>query len=151
MTDQASTMRQTQNKVDETHAAHHIVSAKTYTIVFLLLLVLTVITVAVAYYNFGGLVNLVLALGIATVKATLVALYFMHVRYSGRLIQITLVTSLLFLALLMFGTLMDVWTRTSVTHPEQEPNYEYNVVPFGVDMGGQPGPGATGVDPSSND
>ena len=151
MTDQASSMRHTETKVDETHAAHHIVSATTYFVVLMILLVLTFVTVLVAYYNFGGLWNLVLALGIATLKATVVTLYFMHVRYSGRLVQLTIVTALLFLGLLIFGTLMDVWTRHNVTQVGHLENYEYNKVPFGVDMGGQPGPNSTGEAPAAND
>lgn len=126
MTDQATTMRHTENKIDSTHAAHHIVSAKTYMVVFSSLLFLTIATVVVAYINLGGLLNLVAALGIATVKGTIVTLYFMHVRYSGRLIQIVIVTALLFLALMLFGTLMDVWTRNNVTPAGYLEDYEYN-------------------------
>lgn len=123
MTDQASSMRHTENKVDETHAAHHIVSSGIYLTSFLVLLVLTVLTVVVAYFNFGGLWNLVIALGIATLKALIVVLWFMHVRYSGRLIQLTIVASLLFFGLLIFGTLMDVWTRNNVTMAEHSDQY----------------------------
>jgi len=140
MTDQASQMRHTENKVDITEAAHHIVPASTYLIVLALLLFFTFVTVAVAYYDFGGVWNLVLALGIATVKATIVALYFMHVRYSGRLIQLTIATALMFLALLIFGTLMDVWTRQNVTPADHVETFEYSKVPFGVQMGGKPAP-----------
>lgn len=145
MTDQASTMRHTEDKVDVTHHAHHIVSAKTYTIVFIVLLILTVLTVAVAYYNFGGLINLVLALGIATVKATVVAMWFMHVRYSGRLVQLTIVASLLFLLLLIFGTLMDVWTRTTVTPAGYS---EESAVSVGVDSGAAPDSSSTAEGPT---
>lgn len=115
MTDSASSMRHSEQKIDTTDAAHHIVSVKVYTTVFITLLFLTVLTVWVAYYNFGGLINLILAMGIATVKALCVALWFMHVAYSGKLIRIVIVTSLLFLSLMIFGTLMDVWTRSNVT------------------------------------
>lgn len=118
-------MRHTEDKIDSTHAAHHIVSPMIYIIVFIVLLALTIATVKVAYINFGGLINLGLALGIATIKATIVALWFMHVRYSGKLIQITIVTSLLFLALMIFGTLMDVWTRSNVTPAGYAPLPEY--------------------------
>jgi cytochrome c oxidase subunit 4 len=124
MTEQASALRHNENKVDETHAAHHIVSVGTYMTAFLVLLVLTVLTVVVAYFNFGGLWNLVIALGIATIKATVVTLWFMHVRYSGRLIQLSIATSLLFFALLIFGTLMDVWTRHNVTPSGYIEEYE---------------------------
>lgn len=145
MTDQASTMRHTEDKIDETHHAHHIISVKTYTIVFIALLVLTVVTVAVAYYNFGGLINLVLALGIATCKAVLVALWFMHVRYSGRLIHVIIFASLLFLTLLIFGTLMDVYTRTTVTPGGYT---EESAVSVGIDSGPATDSSSTREDPT---
>lgn len=129
MTDQP-TSRHTEDKIDETHFAHHIVMPKTYIIVVLILFVLTWLTVEVAYVNFKGLWNLVIALGLATVKATIVALWFMHVRYSGRLIHITIFATLLFFFLLLFGTLADFWTRgDSVQHADYigpkipEPSY----------------------------
>ena len=61
--------------------AHHVVSTKVYYLVFAALLVLTGITVAVASVDLGP-VNTAVAVAIAICKATLVALYFMHVRYS---------------------------------------------------------------------
>jgi len=118
-----ASMRHTQSKVDETHHAHHIVSPVTYGIVLVILLCLTAATYGVALINFGGIWNLVFALGIATLKASLVVLFFMHVLYSGRLIQIVIGASAMFLALLIFGTLMDVWTRQHVTMAGY-PSYE---------------------------
>lgn len=115
MTDQASTMRHNEQSVDVTHHAHHIVPVRVYVGIIIILMVLTYLTVKVAYVNLGGLWNLVVALGLATAKATIVALWFMHVRYSGKLVQLTIVTALLFLMLMIFGVLMDVWTRHNVT------------------------------------
>ncbi len=126
MTDQASGLTHTEEKIDSTHAAHHIVSPLTYAIVLGILMVLTVFTVWVANLDAGGLWNLVIALGIATVKATIVTMWFMHVKYSGKLIKIIIITSLLFLGLMISGTLMDVWTRSNVTPAGyiMEPEYE---------------------------
>ncbi|MCK6556176.1 cytochrome C oxidase subunit IV family protein [Candidatus Binatia bacterium] len=64
--------------------AEHIVSARSYFAVFFALMGLTAITVAVAFNDFGAWNNFV-AIAIAVTKATLVILYFMHVRYSTHL------------------------------------------------------------------
>jgi cytochrome c oxidase subunit 4 len=66
---------------------HHIVSIRTYLIVFVVLMVLVAVTVGAAFINLGVL-NVFIALGIATVKAGLIMLYFMHLRYSPRLIWV---------------------------------------------------------------
>ncbi len=130
MSDQASSMRHTEDKIDSTHFAHHIISPKVYLTVIVVLMVLTALTVWVAYQDYShawSLANLAIALGLATVKATIVCLWFMHVRYSGRLIQIVIAASLLFFMLMLFGTLMDVWTRHNVTSADYgspEPTYE---------------------------
>ena len=74
--------------------------------VFALLIGLTALTVAATWVNLGGW-NLWIALGIATVKASLVALYFMHLRYDNRFYALIFVTALVFLALFLSLTLMD--------------------------------------------
>ena len=89
----------------------HIVSWKVYVTVFLALGVLTVLTVAAAGYDFGPL-NLIVALGIAVTKATLVVLYFMHARYAGGLTAIVIAASAGFFFILVFLTLSDYVTRS---------------------------------------
>lgn len=89
---------------------HHVVSWKVYLAVFLALCVLTVITVAVAGYDFGRL-NLIVALGIAITKATLVVLYFMHARYSGQLTALVIASAVAFFFILVFLTLTDYVSR----------------------------------------
>ena len=69
-------------------------------------MVLTAITVAVAYVNLGAF-NKVVALGIATFKATLVVLYFMHVKYSSRLTKLIVVSGFFFLASCLRLTMSD--------------------------------------------
>jgi cytochrome c oxidase subunit 4 len=68
--------------------SEHIVSVRVYITIFLALLVGTALTVAAAFFDFPGRLNTIVALTIAVVKATLVVLYFMHVRYSARLVWV---------------------------------------------------------------
>jgi cytochrome c oxidase subunit IV len=89
---------------------HHVVSWKVYLGVFLALVALTVITVWVAGHDFGAF-NLVVALGVAITKASLVVLYFMHARYSERLTHIVIASSLVFFAILVFLLLTDYVSR----------------------------------------
>jgi len=89
----------------------HIVQPRTYIVIFLALMVGTALTVMAAFYDFPGPLNVVVALTIACIKATLVVLYFMHVRYSGRLVWLVIVAALLWLAILFAITFSDYWTR----------------------------------------
>jgi cytochrome c oxidase subunit 4 len=89
----------------------HIVQPRTYIVIFLALMVGTTLTVMAAFYDFPGPLNVVVALTIACIKATLVVLYFMHVRYSGRLIPLVIVAALLWLVILFAITFSDYWTR----------------------------------------
>ncbi len=88
----------------------HVLPLRIYFGVFLALLVLTGTTVAVAFVDLGPLNNVV-ALGIATFKAMLVILYFMHVRYATRLTGIVLVSGFFWLAIMVGLTLSDYVTR----------------------------------------
>ncbi len=92
-------------------SGHHVVSWRMYLAIFGLLCVLTGMTVAVAGYDFGPL-NLLVALGIAITKATLVVLYFMHARYSGKLPAVVIAASVAFLFILVFLTLTDYVSRS---------------------------------------
>jgi len=85
-------------------------SLPVYRNVFLALIALTAITVAVAFLNLG-MMNNVVALGIATVKATLVLLYFMHVRHSSTLTKVAIAGGIVFFAILVVFTLSDTLTR----------------------------------------
>ena len=92
--------------------SEYIVQPRVYIVIFLALMLGTALTVMAAFYDFPGPLNAVVALTIAVVKATLVVLYFMHVRYSGRLIWLVIIASLLWLAILFAITFSDYWTRT---------------------------------------
>jgi len=91
-------------------SSHHVVSWKVYIGVFLALCVLTVITVWVTGHDFGPF-NLVVALGVAITKATLVVLYFMHARYSPKLTGIVIASSIAFFTILLFLLLTDYLSR----------------------------------------
>ena len=74
--------------------SEHIVSRNVYITIFLALMVGTTITVLAAFQDFPGPMNVIIAMTIAVVKATLVVLYFMHVRYSPRLIWLVIAAAL---------------------------------------------------------
>jgi len=89
---------------------HHVVPVRVYLAVFLALCVGTVLTVSAAGHDFGAL-NTPIALVIAITKATLVVLYFMHVRYSPRLVTLMIGTGVVFLMLLILFTMSDYVSR----------------------------------------
>jgi cytochrome c oxidase subunit 4 len=95
------------------HAEGHGNAVRTYSAVLGALLVLTVITVAASRVDFGSL-NVIIAIGIATLKASLVALYFMHLRYDKPMNAVIFVVSLLFLGLFLAGCLTDVESRWDI-------------------------------------
>jgi cytochrome c oxidase subunit 4 len=90
--------------------SEHVVPRSVYFAVFGALMVLTATTTAVSFVDLGPW-NTVVALAIAFFKATLVVLFFMHVKYSPRLTQITVGGGLLWLAILILITLSDFMTR----------------------------------------
>lgn len=94
--------------------SEHIVSRKIYFLVFGALMVLTVLTVVAANFDFGRL-NDVIAMTIAVTKAVLVVLFFMHVRWSSRLTWVVVVSGFFWLAILFLFTLSDYATRRSDT------------------------------------
>jgi cytochrome c oxidase subunit IV len=89
---------------------HHVVPVGVYLTVFAALCAGTVLTVWAAGHDVGAL-NTPIALGIATTKATLVILYFMHVRYGPRLVTLMVSIGFVFLALLILFTLGDYISR----------------------------------------
>ena len=91
-------------------AEQHIVPKSTYYTIFALLMLGTAITVAAAYLDLGPL-NTVVALAIACTKATLVVLFFMHVKYSTRLTWAVVAGSVYWLGILLALTMSDYLTR----------------------------------------
>lgn len=91
--------------------SEHIVSIKVYIMIALALVVGTAVTVIAGKIDFPGPLNVVIALTIACIKATLVVLYFMHVRYSSRLIWLIFASALFWMGILFALTFSDYWTR----------------------------------------
>jgi cytochrome c oxidase subunit 4 len=100
--------------------SEHIVSRKIYFAIFGALIVGTVLTVVAAFvdldYIFHG-ANTVVALTIAVFKATLVVLYFMHVRYSSRLTWVIVVAGIFWLSIMFVFTISDYMTRPNGLTP----------------------------------
>jgi len=92
--------------------SEHIVSIKIYLIIALALMVGTAVTVIAGKMDFPGPLNVIIALTIACIKATLVVLYFMHVRYSSKLMWLIFVSALFWMAILFTLTFSDYWTRS---------------------------------------
>ena len=102
---------------DHSQEHHHpIDSAGTYLGILATLLVLTIVTTAVAYVDLGALSTIV-ALAIACTKMLLVALFFMHIRHSTKLTKLVVVGGLLWLAILLLMTMTDFWTRLWIGVP----------------------------------
>jgi cytochrome c oxidase subunit IV len=91
------------------------VSIKTYALIFVTLLILTGTTFVVSAVDLGGL-NAVVALVIAMAKALLVALFFMHLRYSRPLMLVVVAAGLLWLVIMITLTLGDFLTRGWLTY-----------------------------------
>jgi cytochrome c oxidase subunit 4 len=90
--------------------SEHIVPKSTYYLIFAALMIGTAITVGVAFIDLGAL-NTVVALAIACTKATLVVLFFMHVKYSTRLTWAVVAGSVFWLGIMLALTLSDYLTR----------------------------------------
>jgi cytochrome c oxidase subunit IV len=88
----------------------HITPRRTLLIVDMALLVLALLTIAIAQVNLHGW-NQVVALGIAVTKATLIALFFMELKFASGLHRLVGLAALMWLLILLLGTLDDVLTR----------------------------------------
>ncbi|MCA8947938.1 MAG: cytochrome C oxidase subunit IV family protein [Planctomycetes bacterium] len=89
---------------------HHVSTAGQFMKVLVALLILTILTVVVSRFHFGS-ANMLIAMAIACVKASLVILFFMHVKYDTAINRIMFLSSFLFLSLLFIFTLADRATR----------------------------------------
>lgn len=92
---------------------HHIIPVKTYVGVLIGLLIGTFLTVWVAQYHFGEW-NMVVAMAIATAKASLVLLFFMHLKYDNMMNRVIFGSGFLFLLLLAGFSFMDILTRFKI-------------------------------------
>ena len=96
--------------------SEHIVPPRIYFAIFAALMILTAATVAAAFMDLGPF-NLAVALAIATVKATLVVLYFMHVRYNPKLVWLAIGLAVSWLGVLVVVTLSDYLSRAWLPFP----------------------------------
>ncbi len=94
----------------------HIVTKKQYTLIFGILMLLTLATTAIGMIDLGRL-NVVVALVIATIKALLVVLFFMHIYWSSKLNKLVVVSGVVWLALLLWLTLTDIFSRGWLPFP----------------------------------
>jgi len=91
--------------------SEHVLSSKMYYGIWIVLLVLTATTVGVAHIDLGPW-NIVVALAIATLKAVLVVLFFMHVKYaSEKMTKVIIVSAIFWLFILLALSLSDYATR----------------------------------------
>jgi cytochrome c oxidase subunit 4 len=98
---------------DEGHGGRgepHLVPLTLYYTVFAWLMVLLIITLVAAYFNLGSL-NLPIAMTIAVIKAALVLLFFMHLRWSTNLVKFISVSAFFWLSIMFFLTLSDYFSR----------------------------------------
>jgi cytochrome c oxidase subunit 4 len=97
----------------EKHSHHQILPLKVYLAVGAALLLLTFITVEVALHDFGGL-NIIIALAIASIKALLVASFFMHLWYDNKFYFICFTVGLLALTVFIIFTMLDTLRRGDI-------------------------------------
>ncbi len=93
----------------------HVVSINLYATIFGTLLLLTLATAGAAFIDLGGELNSIVALTIALIKALLVLLFFMHLRYSSRLTWVFAGAGLFWLLILVTLTISDVLTREAIS------------------------------------
>lgn len=97
----------------ESATGSHVAPLRLYFAIFFVLLILTGLTVWAATVEMGAL-NTPVAMAIAMTKALLVALYFMHLRYSPRLTALAVAAGVLWFAIMVAFTLGDYFTRVAV-------------------------------------
>ncbi|HEX4946181.1 MAG TPA: cytochrome C oxidase subunit IV family protein [Blastocatellia bacterium] len=132
------------------HNSHHISPASLYWAVWGGLMVLTVITVLAYYIPLWlkidlGAANVIIAMVIATTKASLVVLFFMGLKYDKRFLAIAFLSSLIFLGLFLGFTLLDINTREDQL-PFAKPVYVPKEVPL---QGGHAAGAATETTPAT--
>lgn len=101
-------------------AEHHIIPLKTYLGVGAALFFLTALTVWIAQINLGGW-NAIVAVSVATVKAILVALIYMHLKYDNKIYSVIFLTALVFLALFIALTMFDTVNRGQIYESTDKP------------------------------
>lgn len=98
----------------------HILPLSLYINIGLILLGLTIVTVWVSYHDYGEF-NLLVAMAIAATKASLVALYFMHLKYDNKLYSVIFLSAIFFLAIFIVITMFDTLRRDDIYEIKSEP------------------------------
>src|SRR5689334_16067451 len=108
---------------DDHHGISHVASVKVLLGTGGSLLVLTLVTVLATKVDFGANINLAIAMAIAVLKATLVILFFMHLRYDRLFHSVVFVAAILAAALFVGFTLMDSnqYQQTNIWNPDSPP------------------------------
>ncbi len=98
------------------HSGEHVIPTGIYVGIWASLMILTGLTVFASEIDLGAW-NIVLALLIATIKGTLVVLFFMHLKYSPKLTVVTVIAAVFFLLILLGLSMTDYLTRAWATYP----------------------------------
>jgi cytochrome c oxidase subunit 4 len=99
--------------LDDGRVHVHVATAQFYVGIFIALVCLTILTVTVSYFDFGAF-NIVVALVIASAKAALVAVFFMHLRHDSKFNALTFIASFLFLGIFIMLTYDDLGRRARI-------------------------------------
>jgi len=112
-----------EHHADEHHGISHVAAIKVLVATGGTLLLLTLLTVAATRIDFGANINLAIAMVIAVTKATLVILFFMHLRYDRLFHTVVFVSAILAACLFVGFTLMDTgqYQQTNIWHPNAPP------------------------------
>ena len=125
----------TPHQVHNEHHDGHILPIRVYWTVLIILLLLTIVTVAVAQVDFAqwgyGTLNIIVAMLIASVKAGIVALFFMHLKYDKLFHTVVFVSAILAAALFVGFTLLDSgqYQDSNIWHPDEPPAAPYGPRP----------------------
>lgn len=113
----------TEHHADDHHGLAHVATVKTLVATGGTLLVLTLVTVLATKIDFGANINLAIAMVIAVTKATLVILFFMHLRYDKLFHTVVFVSAICAAALFVGFTLMDSsqYQHTNIWTPDKPP------------------------------
>lgn len=110
-------------KVEHPHESHHHVSPVwQFTAVFVALLILTIITYLVSFAGLGS-ASLPVAMAVATVKASLVVAFFMHLFYEDRVYAFMFLSCFIFVAIFFLFVLFDI-AKTGEMNAEGEIHYK---------------------------
>jgi cytochrome c oxidase subunit 4 len=116
---------------DDHHGLSHVASIKVLTATGGSLLMLTLITVGATRIDFGANINLAIAMAIAVFKASLVILFFMHLKYDRLFHTVIFLSAVCAAALFVGFTLMDTgqYQQTNIWHPDAPPAAPYGPRP----------------------